>query len=59
MGRYSKAPEHAYDSALRARVLAQARAEHGAEIAERLGWLERAGRDYPAIAGALAVAGWP
>jgi hypothetical protein len=59
MSRYSKAPEHAYDATLRARVLAQARARHGGAIAEGLAWLERAGRDHPAIAGALAVAVWP
>jgi hypothetical protein len=59
MSRYSKSPVHAYDAALRARVLAETRARHGAAIAEGLAWLERAGRDHPAIAGALAVAGWP
>jgi len=57
MSRYSKAPEHAYDAGMRGQVLAQARAEHAAAIAEGLEWLERAAGAYPAIAGALGVAG--
>jgi hypothetical protein len=40
--RYSKAPEHAYDAALRAEVLSLARSLHGAEIRRGLRWLERA-----------------
>ncbi len=41
MRRYSKAPEHAYDTALRNEVLAAARAEHAGEIARGLAWLNR------------------
>jgi hypothetical protein len=41
MRQYSKAPEHAYDSALRQAVLASADAEHAAEIRRGLAWLER------------------
>jgi len=43
MRRYSKAPEHAYDLALRNDVLAAARAEHGEEIRRGLRWLEKIG----------------
>ena len=42
MRRYSKAPEHAYDGALRREVLASAEAEHRAEIKHGMAWLERA-----------------
>ena len=38
MRRYSKAPEHAYDLALRNDVLAAARAEHGEEIRRGMRW---------------------
>jgi hypothetical protein len=57
LGRYSKAPEHAYDAAMRSRVLAQARAEHGEAIAQGLAWLDGAAARYPAIAAALELAG--
>ncbi len=40
MRRYSKAPEHAYDTGLRSAVLAEARAMHGDEIARGLAWLD-------------------
>ncbi|MBI1330004.1 MAG: hypothetical protein GC166_08890 [Alphaproteobacteria bacterium] len=40
MTRYSKAPEHAYDTKLRDDVLAEARAMHASEIARGLEWLE-------------------
>jgi hypothetical protein len=56
MGRYSKAPEHAYDTGLRARVLEEARRTQGPAIARGLGWLEAAARTSPAIASALARA---
>ena len=39
MSRYAKGPEHAYTPELRAQMLAQARAEHGGEIAKGLAWL--------------------
>lgn len=40
MHQYSKAPEHAYDAALRQEVLAAAEREHAAEIRRGMGWLE-------------------
>ncbi len=55
MRRYSKAPEHPYDADLRARVLAQAHAIAGDEIARGLAWLERAAAAFPAIRAALDV----
>ncbi|MGA7539272.1 MAG: hypothetical protein WBW93_10975 [Steroidobacteraceae bacterium] len=39
MRQYSKAPEHAYDAALRRRVLEAAEREHGAEIRRGMQWL--------------------
>lgn len=46
MRQYSKAPEHAYDAALRQEVLAGADREHGAEIRRGMQWLASlAGRD--------------
>jgi hypothetical protein len=42
MRQYSKAPEYAYDAALRREVLLSADAEHGAEIRRGMQWLERA-----------------
>jgi hypothetical protein len=41
MRQYSKAPEYAYDAALRREVHLSADAEHGAEIRRGMGWLER------------------
>ncbi|MGA2189920.1 MAG: hypothetical protein ABSH33_15415 [Steroidobacteraceae bacterium] len=55
MQRYSKAPEHAYDAALRREVLNEARALHGAQIERGLRWLERAAARFAAVRGALAV----
>jgi hypothetical protein len=57
MRRYSKAPEHAYDAALRLAVLNEARAAHGAEISRGLAWLERAAADFSPIRDAIAFAG--
>lgn len=54
MRRYSKAPEHAYDAALRRDVLDQARAVHGAEIRRGLNWLAQAARFEP-VRQALAM----
>jgi hypothetical protein len=46
MRRYSKAPEHAYDAALRQSVLESADWEHGAQIRGGMQWLASlAGRD--------------
>ena len=47
--RYAKAPEHAYDAALRQAVLDQARALHGSEIRRGLTWLERLEALAPAV----------
>jgi hypothetical protein len=56
MRRYAKAPEHAYDAALRRDVLAQGRAEHGAELRKGLAWLNRAAAEHPPIAEAVGFA---
>jgi hypothetical protein len=40
LGRYSKAPEHAYSASLRQQVLLQARAVHALEIRTGLIWLD-------------------
>jgi hypothetical protein len=56
MRRYSKAPEHAYDAALRYEVLQQARAVRGAEIRRGLVWLERAAAAHPAVRESIALA---
>ncbi|HEX3843177.1 MAG TPA: hypothetical protein VHV80_02355 [Steroidobacteraceae bacterium] len=40
MHRYSKAPEYAYDTALRQQVLASAEREHGTQIRRGMRWLE-------------------
>jgi hypothetical protein len=49
MRRYSKAPEHGYDAALRRDVLNTARATHGTEIKRGLAWLDRAAEQYAAV----------
>lgn len=54
MGRYSKAPEHAYSPALREQVLAEARRQHGPGIAAAMRWLEAAAADHEVIARAMA-----
>jgi hypothetical protein len=56
MGRYSKAPEYEYDSALREEVLAEARRQHGAAIMAGLRWLDRAAAESEAVARCLDVA---
>lgn len=55
MRRYSKAPEYAYDAALRMRVLKEARALHSAEIHRGLAWLDRAAKQWPVIGRAIAL----
>jgi hypothetical protein len=57
MSRYSKAPEHAYDAALRREVQQEARALHGGEIRRGLKWLERAAADFEPVRAAVAFAG--
>jgi hypothetical protein len=54
MRRYSKAPEHGYDAALRRGVLDAARATHGAEIRRGLAWLDRAAELHTAVRHATA-----
>jgi hypothetical protein len=56
MIRYSKAPEYAYDAALRREILDQARADHGAEIKRGLDWLERAVAQFAPVAQAVSFA---
>ncbi|HEX3395673.1 MAG TPA: hypothetical protein VHS76_03160 [Steroidobacteraceae bacterium] len=56
MRRYSKAPEHAYDAALRREVLNHARAMHAAEIRRGLAWLDRAAARFAPVRRALAFA---
>ena len=56
MRRYSKAPEHAYDAALRREVLNQARALNAAEIRRGLAWLDRAAARFAPLRRAVALA---
>lgn len=49
MRRYSKAPEHGYDAALRRDVLNTARATHRAEIRRGLAWLDRAAEQFTVV----------
>jgi hypothetical protein len=55
MRQYSKAPEHAYDAALRGQVLDAGRAESAAEVRRGMAWLEGAARAHGSIAAALEV----
>jgi hypothetical protein len=55
MRRYSKAPEYAYDAALRLAVLNEARAQHGTEIRRGLTWLERAAAQFEPVRLALTL----
>jgi hypothetical protein len=59
MRRYSKAPEYAYDQALRAAVLNQARELHGHEIRRGLAWLDRAAEQFAQVRRAIALAASP
>ncbi len=56
MRRYSKAPQYAYDAALRLEVLNEARAAHGAEIRRGLAWLDRAAAEFTPVRDAVAYA---
>jgi len=51
--RYSKAPEFAYDAALRRRVREEAELQWGAEIHAGLHWLRQAAGRHPAIGAAV------
>jgi hypothetical protein len=55
MSRYSKAPEHAYDAALRREILDLGRTAQAAEIRQGLAWLEAAAKAYPAVARAVEL----
>ena len=55
MRRYSKAPEHAYDAALRDAVLNEAYAIAGEDIKHGMRWLETAAAEFPPIRAALAI----
>jgi hypothetical protein len=53
--RYSKAPEYAYDAALRLEILSEARVRHAAEIRGGLRWLERGAARCTALRDALTL----
>jgi hypothetical protein len=53
MHRYSKAPEHSYDTNLRRAVLAEARRDHAAEISRGLAWLQKAAVKFSLIPEAM------
>jgi len=55
MTRYSKAPEHPYDAAERARALNAARDKASDEIARGVAWLESAAAQVPAIRAAVEL----
>jgi len=55
--RYSKAPEYAYDAALRQEILSEARGRSAAEIRSGLRWLERGAARFTALRGALDLVG--
>jgi hypothetical protein len=56
MHQYAKAPEHAYDAALRRDVLRSADWEHGAEIKRGLEWLNQTAMHYPLVRAVLEEA---
>jgi hypothetical protein len=56
MRQYSKAPEHAYDAALRRAVLAAAEAEHGTELSRGIAWLTACAEHAPAARAVLELA---
>ena len=53
MRRYSKAPEHFYDAALRRELLLAASHEHATEVRRGMLWLERLAARYPLVASVL------
>jgi hypothetical protein len=55
MRRYSKAPQFAYDTALRSAVLNEARTIHAVEIQRGLAWLDRAASQWPVVGRAMAL----
>jgi hypothetical protein len=52
--RYSKAPEYAYDAALRQEVLASAEQQHPAEIRRGMAWIAALAA-HPEVAGVLSI----
>jgi hypothetical protein len=56
LSRYAKAPEHAYDAALRESVLDAARREHALELRRAADWLNAACADHATIATAARAA---
>ena len=57
MRQYSKAPEHAYDAALRREVIDQGATENPRELADALAWLDGAAKEWPEIREAVELAG--
>lgn len=57
MRRYSKAPEHAYDTALRRSVLAAADREHAMEIRRGMRWLAGLGGRHPVVDSLVGIYG--
>ena len=53
MRQYSKAPEHAYDAALRRSLLLSADREHAVEIRRAMEWLGKVATSHPLIEAAL------
>lgn len=59
MGRYSKAPEHAYDAELRRLVLRSADEEHAVEVRRGMIWLRAVAARQPLVEAVLARAERP
>jgi hypothetical protein len=55
MRTYSKAPEFAYDAALRQSVLDEGRTRHAADIRRGLEWLDRPAREYKQLQAAFEL----
>jgi hypothetical protein len=55
MRQYSKAPEHAYNAALRRELLESAKREHAVEIRRGMDWLRDVARGHPQVASLLAA----
>ena len=53
MRRYSKAPEHAYDAALRRQLLEEAGRDEALEVKRAMAWLQRMADTHPSIRPAL------
>jgi hypothetical protein len=56
MRQYSKAPQHAYDAALRREVLQAADWQHGTEIGRGMNWLAAVAKIHPLATAALSRA---